>query len=263
MKASNSHAQPAIFGIALACSSLVLFYHHAHAATLTGIIAFSSTQRGDVGRCIWDTSPEGGWVDLNCFHDGKPINNPVNHQVSIAARLHAGTNIITFTGVPDPTYNYFIYQAANLFFDGHILPDISVRGPVCGTPTPCEFTTNTAPATMAMDGTGTPPSPRLDYVTSADKVTLADYQFSPGYNGTITLVVEPTLELLSVRISEVEITWPSLSNVTYQVQYASSLTSNVFQPIGEPIPGNGHTNFFRAAVPAGEPQRFYRVFRVP
>ncbi len=247
----------------LTTAALLLSCLHVPGATLTGVILFSSTQAGAVGGCIWDTSAEGGFVDLKCFHDGIPINDPPNHKVPIAATLHAGTNVILVTAQPDPIYNYFIYQAVNLYFDGHVLPDISLKGPVCGTPTPCSFTSNTAPTTISMQGATVPSSPRFDYVTPADKVTVVDYQMTPGYNGVITLVVEPTLELLNVRVSQVEITWPSLTGLNYQVQYASSLTSNIFQPIGSPIPGSGTTNSFRADVPLGEPQRFYRVFRTP
>jgi len=61
----------------------------------------------------------------------------------------------------------------------------------------------------------------------------------------------------SIRVSQVEICWPSVSNLFYQVEFRSLLTSNQWMAFGSPIVGNGSTNCFVEQV--STPQKFYRV----
>jgi len=69
--------------------------------------------------------------------------------------------------------------------------------------------------------------------------------------------------LLSIRVSEVELCWPTISNMVYQVQYVSSLSGDTWKDLGAPITATGATLCVTDAVPAGRPQRFYRVLSVP
>ena len=67
----------------------------------------------------------------------------------------------------------------------------------------------------------------------------------------------------SLRVSQVEFCWTSRSNRTYQVQYRSALTTNLWTNFGGPVPGNGTTNCVTEPVLPGEPQRYYRVEELP
>lgn len=68
---------------------------------------------------------------------------------------------------------------------------------------------------------------------------------------------------LSIRCSQVEICWNSLTNFTYQLQYRSSLTTNTWVSLGSPQQGNGGVTCTNDTVSLGEPQRFYRVVSSP
>lgn len=67
----------------------------------------------------------------------------------------------------------------------------------------------------------------------------------------------------SIRVSEVEINWPSQSNRLYRVDYRSTLTTDVWAPLFTDIVGNGATMSVLDKLPAGQPHRFYRVLCQP
>jgi hypothetical protein len=67
----------------------------------------------------------------------------------------------------------------------------------------------------------------------------------------------------TVRVSEVEVCWESVTNRNYQVQYRSSFPTNIWTNLGPSVAGNGTTNCIADKVPLGEPQRFYRVLPAP
>ena len=64
----------------------------------------------------------------------------------------------------------------------------------------------------------------------------------------------------SIRVSQVEVCWNSVSNLLYQVQYRSNLTANQWANFGPPIAGTGH-DCVTDAVSAEK--RFYRVILFP
>lgn len=65
---------------------------------------------------------------------------------------------------------------------------------------------------------------------------------------------------LSIRVSEVEVCWNTESNVSYRVEYRSTLTTNAWLPLGTNCySGDGSIKCVYDAVPVGEPQRFYRL----
>ena len=75
--------------------------------------------------------------------------------------------------------------------------------------------------------------------------------------------VEPVVTHLAIRCSQMELCWNSVTNRNYQVQYRSSLTTNMWVDLGSPIGGNGTTNCITDAVTTGQPQRFYRIQELP
>ena len=69
--------------------------------------------------------------------------------------------------------------------------------------------------------------------------------------------------LVTIRPSEVEVCWNSISNLTYQVQYRSDLTANLWTPLGDDILSTGATSCIYDPVVVGQPQKFYRVVLSP
>ena len=85
----------------------------------------------------------------------------------------------------------------------------------------------------------------------------------PG-NAHVDNVVLERLPLSStIRVSEVEVCWETVTTRVYQVQFRSVITANLWTDLLLPILGNGQTNCIKDVVPVGESQRFYRVITVP
>jgi hypothetical protein len=77
------------------------------------------------------------------------------------------------------------------------------------------------------------------------------------------VAVPVLLPTAAVRVSEVEVCWNTVSNKAYQVQYRSTLTSNIWTSLGPSRTGDGATNCLADKVLPGQPQRFYRVLPLP
>jgi len=65
--------------------------------------------------------------------------------------------------------------------------------------------------------------------------------------------------VISIRASQVQVCWNSISNVTYQVQYRSDLTTNIWTSLVDCVRSVGSTSCIVDPVVAGQPQRFYRA----
>jgi len=68
---------------------------------------------------------------------------------------------------------------------------------------------------------------------------------------------------VSIRCSQCEVCWDSITNRSYQVQYQSSLTTNIWIDWGTPITGDGSQKCLLDSIATGQPQRFYRVLELP
>jgi hypothetical protein len=65
---------------------------------------------------------------------------------------------------------------------------------------------------------------------------------------------------LSIRVSQIELCWPTETNKWHQVQYRSALTTNQWMPLHSMfIPGTGGIFCTNDMVAEGEPQRFYQL----
>jgi len=85
---------------------------------------------------------------------------------------------------------------------------------------------------------------------SGDTTTVPD-------DGPITEVIRVAIEVASVQVS-----WPSHTNVMYQVQYSSALTTNTWVNFGNPVEGvEGVSTVIDSVL--GRPRGFYRVLRLP
>jgi len=74
---------------------------------------------------------------------------------------------------------------------------------------------------------------------------------------------EPACPKLSIRSSQVELCWSSQTNRSYQIQYRSELTTNMWTDLGAPVQGGGATNCVYDAIASGQPKRFYRIVCLP
>jgi hypothetical protein len=75
-------------------------------------------------------------------------------------------------------------------------------------------------------------------------------------------VIQFTFEpppLVTIRASQVEVCWNSISNLTYQVQYRSDLTTNVWTSLVDCVRSVGSTSCIVHPIVVGQPQMFYRV----
>lgn len=95
---------------------------------------------------------------------------------------------------------------------------------------------------------------------------VATNMYPGGYSNNIgSLTATFSIALTScptsaIRLSQVEISWPSQSGIAYQVQYRSDLTTNVWLDLlGTNVIGNGMTEYIYDPILPGQPQRFYRV----
>jgi hypothetical protein len=100
---------------------------------------------------------------------------------------------------------------------------------------------------------------RIDGILQFDPALCADLP-NRFMHTNVVAVLMPTA---AVRVSEVEVCWQSFSNRTYQVQYRSTLTTNMWTNLGPPRPGVGGTDCIADKVEPGQPQRFYRIIIVP
>jgi hypothetical protein len=85
---------------------------------------------------------------------------------------------------------------------------------------------------------------------------------APTGNMQASHVTQFTFEpppLVTIRASQVEVCWNSISNLTYQVQYRSDLTTNVWTSLVDCVRSTGSTSCISAPIVAGQSQRFYRV----
>jgi hypothetical protein len=104
---------------------------------------------------------------------------------------------------------------------------------------------------------------RLTYTASSISVDLGDLQYSPTNIVRIDIerFVPPDPTLLSIEVADIRLCWNSQSNKTYQVQYRSEITTNLWTNLGPPQVGNGTTNCITDAVVS--PRRFYQMIELP
>ena len=67
--------------------------------------------------------------------------------------------------------------------------------------------------------------------------------------------------LVTIRASQVEVCWNSTSNLTYQVQYRSALTTNLWTSLLNCVRSTGSKSCINDPILLGQPQRFYRVIQ--
>jgi hypothetical protein len=102
-----------------------------------------------------------------------------------------------------------------------------------------------------------PPVDPANPVTDDPTIIPAGYRYIHGTIGSVAIPPE-----VSIRVSQVEVCWKSSTNRMYQVQYRSTLTTNIWTNLGAPVQGTGVECVTDAIVPS-QPQRFYQVAELP
>src|SRR5262249_23267302 len=108
-------------------------------------------------------------------------------------------------------------------------------------------------------------SPAGSYPISISLGTLAAANYSFQFlDGTLTITVNaPLISGISKNgPSSVVISWTSVSNVTYRVQYTTDLNSTSWSDLGPDITATGTTTSAQDH-PTGLTPRFYRIRVVP
>ena len=106
---------------------------------------------------------------------------------------------------------------------------------------------------------------RFDSVTGDSTLgEIINFSSSTGTTGS-PITPKPTQftfeppPAVTIRASQVEVCWNSISNLAYQVQYRSDLTTNVWTSLVDCVRSTGSTSCIFDPVVVGQPQRFYRV----
>lgn len=76
----------------------------------------------------------------------------------------------------------------------------------------------------------------------------------------IRALAEPIV--VTIRLSQVEVCWNSQSNLTYQVQYRSDLTTNLWVNLGGSTSSTNSMTCVFDSVPRGQPERYYQVIQL-
>jgi len=161
-----------------------------------------------------------------------------------------GTVNVTTGNLPGPgntrQFDYVVPFTTPFLYDpaaGNLVLDLQI-----------EENGSAAPATF---DTVFLPDPAIGRVLAIDSSTAT--------TGTIwadTLVTQFTFEpppLVTIRASQVEVCWNSIPNLTYQVQYRSDLTTNLWTSLVDCVRSTNSTSCIFDPVVIGKPRRFYRV----
>jgi hypothetical protein len=140
-----------------------------------------------------------------------------------------------------PCTTPFLYDpaAGNLLLDmqlsgnGQSITLDTVEGTVVENPTAREIVNPTSSTAVT-----------ADFVLDAVQVTQFTFEPPP---------------LVTLRASQVKVCWNSISNLTYQVQHRSDLTTNVWTSLVDCVRSTNSTSCVFDPVVVGQPQRFYRL----
>jgi hypothetical protein len=108
-------------------------------------------------------------------------------------------------------------------------------------------------------------SPAGTYAITVSLGTLSAANYSFKFvNGTLTITPDAPLILGIAKnaSSKIVLTWTSVSNVTYRVQYSSDLKNSIWSDLAPDITANSSTSSAQDNT-AGLTPRFYRIFVVP
>lgn len=214
--------------------------------TFTLLESYTTNQYNSVGWLHGSSSPPWTFIGASNMHPAAPYASGIPTEWAVRRWQSAVSGLITISGTicmwlpkTDPEDGVTGY----IIVDGAMVQSLPVTpGDLVGYP----FT--------------------VDVVVTNG--SLVDFALSPEGNDitddtVFTVTIAIPQPFLSIRVSEVELCWPSPTGKVYQIQYSSALTMNNWTNLGDPLPGNGSNICIYDTVTASEGQRFYRVVTVP
>jgi len=115
-----------------------------------------------------------------------------------------------------------------------------------------------APGLSTSATTNSPPGP---YNITAGAGTLSATNYAFGFvDGTLTVFALPQLNGGHLSSNPFTLTWPTVNNQNYQIEYATNLSVNivVWTPLGANVVGTGNPIIVTNSLPAS-PQRYFRL----
>jgi hypothetical protein len=113
-----------------------------------------------------------------------------------------------------------------------------------------------APSLSTSATINSPPG-SYDITIGLGTLSAANYTFV-FTDGTLTVVVTPQLNGVTMNGSQFIFSWPTIASQTYQLQYKDNLTAATWTPLGSPMVGAGDPLFTTNDLSVS-PQRFFRL----
>jgi hypothetical protein len=215
-------------------------------STFRQLEMYITEQYGWTGWQHTNHAPPWTGIDATIMHPATPVASFIPTEWAVRRWQSPYTGIITVSGT---IRKNLVYWPSEDGVTGRIIVD-GIQ--VCSLPVA--------------------PGDQVGYGFSVDAAvtngSFVDLALSPnendGNDGTVFMVtIKPAEPCLSIRVSQVELCWLSRTNKVYQLQYRSTLTTNVWTNLGTSLPGDGSALCTYDAVAPGEPRRFYRVVVSP
>ena len=121
-------------------------------------------------------------------------------------------------------------------------------------------TTNVLTSPVVLNTTATISSTAGQYPITATGAAAANYAVNYA-NGTLTVLQSPQLSYAMVKVTgtnQFVVSWPTVTNQTYQLECKTNFSAPAWTPVGSPIPGTGATMAVTNSMSA-VPQCFFRV----
>lgn len=234
---------------------------------LLALIACSFPFAAGSTPVYWDPADGGN----GHYYDAVDVTNGITWPEAVSAATAAGGHLCTITSAEE---NQFV--ATLIQMNPHLLipVDDTTRGPWIGgfqppgspepdggwtwiTGEPWSFTAWAAGEPNNSAGVEN----SLHFYCRPAGTLLTNWNDLDGGALLNGYVVEFEGVPATIRCSEVEISWPSFSHMTYRIEYQSSATSNLWAtlPGANHVRGNGRLLQVRVKIPASQPEPVFRV----
>jgi hypothetical protein len=220
------------------------------------VTADSSVVNGDVLQAFSVAAANSNWIEGSGVFGN--IGDPADVGMSTwAQKIHGSANWAGSAGASTPGVDYVSTPLATFRYG---LTNVAVGTYVDLVFTNTNFFLDWIAGTNSglLLRTASQADSALDFASSQSTTLEWRPQLIVRYTSN-----KPETNVLSIRLSQVELCWPSTSNTLYQVQYRSDLTTNIWTDLGAPVQGSGSTNCIYDAILLGEPRRFYRFVTIP
>jgi hypothetical protein len=119
--------------------------------------------------------------------------------------------------------------------------------------------TNVLAGTPSIITIATNNSPPGNYAITPGVGTLSSTNYTFVFvNGTLTVVAPPQLSVVPLSLSQLVVSWPTITNQTYQLESATNLIAATWTPVGDLVAGTGVPITVTNTIDAS-PQQFFRL----